>query len=58
MCENYVLNDLGYDNVPLHVIPQNIEGINKEELKKSEEKNKKIIEDMRNEDNYKKVMAM
>ena len=40
MKENYVLNDLSYDNVPLRIIPQAVEKIDEEELKKSVEKNR------------------
>ena len=56
--ENYVLNDLSYDNVPLRIIPQAVEKIDEEELKKSVEKNRKMIESMRKEENYKRIMAM
>ena len=58
MKENYVLNDLSYDNVPLRIIPQAVEKIDEEELKKSVEKNRKMIEGMRKEENYKRIMAM
>ena len=57
MSKNYVLNDLEFDNVPLKIIlPSDREECDKEELQKSKEKNREIIERMRNDKRYKDLV--
>ncbi len=57
MC-NYVLNDVGYDNAPLEIIdPKRVEHIDEKKLSESIEKNKKIIEQMRNSAKYRELIG-
>lgn len=52
MSKNYVLNDLDFDNVPLKIIPPpESEECDEKELQKSREKNRELIERMRNDKN-------
>ena len=58
MSKNYVLNDLDFDNVPLRIIlPSDQEEYDKEELQKSMEKNRELIEGMRNDKRYKELVS-
>lgn len=53
MSKNYVLNDLEFDNIPLKIIlPSDSEECDEKELQKSREKNRELIERMRNDKKY------
>ena len=53
MSRNYVLNDLEFDNIPLNIIlPTDSEECDEKELQKSREKNRELIERMRNDKKY------
>lgn len=57
MSKNYVLNDLEFDNVPLKIIlPSDGEKCDEEELQRSRERNREIIERMRNDKRYKELV--
>lgn len=59
MSKNYVLNDLEFDNVPLKIIlPSDSEECDEKELQKSREKNRELIERMRNDRKYRKYMEL
>lgn len=59
MSENYVLNDLEFDNVPLKIIlPSDSEKCDEKELQKSKEKNRELIERMRNDKKYGELVSM
>ena len=54
MSRNYVLNDLEFDNIPLKImLPIDNEECDEKELQKSREKNRELIEKMRNNKKYK-----
>lgn len=58
MSKNYVLNDLEFDNVPLKIIlPSDLEEHDQEELQKSKEKNRELVEKMRNDKRYKELIS-
>ena len=58
MSKNYVLNDLEYDNVPLKIIlPFDSEKCDEKELQKSRERNRKLIERMRNDKKYRELVS-
>ena len=58
MSKNYVLNDLEFDNVPLKIIlPSDLEEYAQEELQKSKEKNRELVEKMRNDKRYKELIS-
>ncbi|MCI9144132.1 MAG: hypothetical protein HFH87_16190 [Lachnospiraceae bacterium] len=58
MSRNYVLNDLEFDNIPLKIIqPSNCEECDMEELQKSREKNRELIEKMRNDKKYRELVS-
>ncbi len=53
MSRNYVLNDLEFDNIPFNIIlPTDSEECDEKELQKSREKNRELIERMRNDKKY------
>ncbi|MDE6601313.1 MAG: hypothetical protein K2K90_03945 [Lachnospiraceae bacterium] len=53
MSKNYVLNDLEFDNVPLKIIlPSDMEECDEKEFEKSRQKNRELIERMRNDKKY------
>ncbi|MDE5939583.1 MAG: hypothetical protein K2H37_10930 [Lachnospiraceae bacterium] len=53
MSKNYVLNDLEFDNVPLKIIlPSDRKECDEKELEKSRQKNRELIERMRNDKKY------
>lgn len=59
MSKNYVLNDLEFDNVPLKIIlPSDSEEYDEKELQKSREKNRELIERMRNDKKYRELVSM
>lgn len=59
MSKNYVLNDLEFDNVPLKIIlPSDTEECDEKELQKSREKNRELIERMRNDKKYRELFSM
>lgn len=58
MSKNYVLNDMEFDNVPLKIIlPSDLEEYDQEELQKSMEKNRELVEKMRNDKRYKELVS-
>ena len=58
MNKNYVLNDLEFDNVPLKIIlPSDSEDCDEQELQKSREKNRELIERMRNDKKYRELVS-
>lgn len=59
MSKNYVLNDLEFDNVPLKIIlPSDSEECDEKELQKCREKNRELIERMRNDKKYHELVSM
>lgn len=58
MSRNYVLNDLEFDNIPLKII-QHSGGkeCDMEALQKSREKNRELIEKMRNDKKYRELVS-
>ncbi len=59
MSRNYVLNDLEFDNIPLKIIlPSDSEECDEKELQKSREKNRELIERMRNDKKYIELVSM
>ena len=59
MSRNYVLNDLEFDNIPLKIIlPSDSEECDEKELQKSREKNRELIEKMRNNKKYIELVSM
>lgn len=58
MSKNYVLNDLEFDNIPLKIIlSSDSEEYNEKELQKSREKNRELIERMRNDKKYMELVS-
>lgn len=58
MSKNYVLNDLEFDNIPLKIIlSSDSEKYDEKELQKSREKNRELIERMRNDKKYRKLVS-
>lgn len=58
MSKNYVLNDLEFDNIPLNIIlPSDNEAFDEKELQKSREKNRELIEKMRNDKKYVELIS-
>ncbi len=58
MSRNYVLNDLEFDNIPLKIIqPSDCGECDMEELQKSREKNRELIEKMRNDEKYRELVS-
>lgn len=58
MSRNYVLNDLEFDNIPLKIIqPSDCEECDMKELQKSREKNRELIEKMRNDKKYRELVS-
>lgn len=58
MSRNYVLNDLEFDNIPLKIIvPSDNEECDEKELQKSREKNRELIEKMRNDKKYRELVS-
>lgn len=58
MNKDYVLNDLEFDNVPLKIIlPSDSEKCDEKELQKSREKNRELVEKMRNDKKYKELVS-
>lgn len=58
MSRNYILNDLEFDNIPLNIIlPSDSAEYDEEELQKSREKNRELIEKMRNDKKYKELVS-
>ena len=59
MSRNYVLNDLEFDNIPLKIIlPSDSEECDEKELQKSREKNRELIERIRNDKKYIELVSM
>lgn len=58
MSRNYALNDLEFDNIPLNIIlPTDSEECDEKELQKSREKNRELIERMRNDKKYMELVS-
>lgn len=58
MSRNYVLNDLEFDNIPLKIMLHiDNEECDEKELQKSREKNRELIEKMRNNKKYKELVS-
>lgn len=58
MSKNYVLNDLEFDNIPLKIIlSSESEKCDEKELQKSREKNRELIERMRNDKKYRELVS-
>lgn len=58
MSKNYVLNDLEFDNIPLKIIlPSDGEEYDEKELQKNREKNRELIERMRNDKKYMELVS-
>lgn len=58
MSKNYVLNDLEFDNIPLKIIlSSDSEKYDEKELQKSREKNRELIERMRNDKKYRELVS-
>lgn len=58
MSRNYALNDLEFDNIPLNIIlPTDSEEYDEKELQKSREKNRELIERMRNDKKYMELVS-
>lgn len=58
MSKNYVLNDLEFDNIPLKIIlSSDSEECDEEKLQKSREKNRELIERMRNDKKYQELIS-
>lgn len=56
--KNYVLNDIEYDNIPLKVIEfSELQECDREELQRSIEKNRELINRMRNNEKYKELIS-
>ena len=59
MSQNYVLNDLEFDNIPLKIIvSSDSEECDEKELQKSREKNRELIERMRSDKKYRELISM
>ena len=59
MSRNYVLNDLEFDNIPLKIMLSiDNEECDEKELQKSREKNRELIERMRNDKKYIELVSM
>lgn len=58
MSRNYMLNDVEFDNIPLDIIlSSDCEKCDEKELQKSREKNRELIERMRNDKKYKELVS-
>lgn len=53
-----MLNDLEFDNIPLKIIlPSDSEECDEKELQESREKNRELIERMRNDKKYRELVS-